>query len=238
MVSTLAVAAAETLPTAVVPSAWNMAAVLPGRVSMQARLAGLGSQGMPTQHGVLRGHTFHYSTLETPLAPSVRTVKHPSGVDGEARGMTCTLVFGGARSGKSAYAEKLAIESGKEVVYIATARAGDGEMAVRIAHHQRQRPSEWTTVEEPLALAHALQQWCAPGRLVLVDCLTLWLSNLMFADGTEYPDRVPLDMAQWKGETSEATLVPNLHTYRYAHDLLGAFVQSELGQDLLILDGG
>eukprot|EP01034_Spumella_vulgaris_P032315 gene32315-39901_t len=61
-------------------------------------------------------------------------------------------------------------------------------MAVRIAHHQRQRPSEWTTVEEPLALAHALQQWCAPGRLVLVDCLTLWLSNLMFADGTEYPD--------------------------------------------------
>jgi adenosylcobinamide kinase/adenosylcobinamide-phosphate guanylyltransferase len=102
--------------------------------------------------------------------------------------MTCTLVFGGARSGKSAYAEKLAIESGKEVVYIATARAGDGEMAVRIAHHQRQRPSEWTTVEEPLALAHALQQWCTPGRLVLVDCLTLWLSNLMFADGTEYPD--------------------------------------------------
>jgi cobyrinic acid a,c-diamide synthase len=65
-------------------AAWNMAAVLPGRVSMQARLAGLGSQGMPTQHGVLRGHTFHYSTLETPLAPSVRTVKHPSGVDGEA----------------------------------------------------------------------------------------------------------------------------------------------------------
>lgn len=102
--------------------------------------------------------------------------------------MTCTLVFGGARSGKSAYAEKLAIESGKEVVYIATARAGDGEMAVRIAHHQRQRPAEWTTVEEPLALAAALRQWCTPGRLVLVDCLTLWLSNLMFADGNDYPD--------------------------------------------------
>jgi adenosylcobinamide kinase/adenosylcobinamide-phosphate guanylyltransferase len=102
--------------------------------------------------------------------------------------MTCTLVFGGARSGKSAYAEKLAIESGKEVVYIATARAGDGEMAVRIAHHQRQRPAEWTTVEEPLALAAALRQWCTPGHVVLVDCLTLWLSNLMFADGTDYPD--------------------------------------------------
>lgn len=102
--------------------------------------------------------------------------------------MTRTLVFGGARSGKSAYAEKLAVESGKKVVYIATARAGDGEMAMRIAHHQRQRPAIWRTVEEPLALADALRQWCAPQRLVLVDCLTLWLSNLMFADGTDYPD--------------------------------------------------
>jgi adenosylcobinamide kinase/adenosylcobinamide-phosphate guanylyltransferase len=102
--------------------------------------------------------------------------------------MTRTLVFGGARSGKSAYAETLAAESGKEVVYIATARAGDGEMAARIAHHQRQRPAIWHTVEEPLALADALRQWCAPQRLVLVDCLTLWLSNLMFADGTDYPD--------------------------------------------------
>ena len=102
--------------------------------------------------------------------------------------MTRTLVFGGARSGKSAYAEKLAIESGKEVVYIATARAGDGEMAVRIAHHQRQRPAVWTTVEEPLALAAALRQWRSPARLVLVDCLTLWLSNLMFSSGANYPD--------------------------------------------------
>jgi cobyrinic acid a,c-diamide synthase len=63
---------------------WNMAALLPGRVAMQARLAGLGSQGMPTPHGVLRGHTFHYSSMETSLAPAARTVKHPSGVDGEA----------------------------------------------------------------------------------------------------------------------------------------------------------
>jgi cobyrinic acid a,c-diamide synthase len=63
---------------------WNMAALLPGRVAMQARLAGLGSQGMPTPHGVLRGHTFHYSSMETPLGPAARTVKHPSGADGEA----------------------------------------------------------------------------------------------------------------------------------------------------------
>jgi adenosylcobinamide kinase/adenosylcobinamide-phosphate guanylyltransferase len=102
--------------------------------------------------------------------------------------MTRTLVLGGARSGKSAYAEKLAKESGKEVVYIATARAGDGEMTTRIRHHRAQRPAEWHTVEETVALADTLQQWCAPQRVVLVDCLTLWLTNLMFADGTKHPD--------------------------------------------------
>jgi len=102
--------------------------------------------------------------------------------------MARTLVFGGARSGKSAYAEKLALESGKQVVYIATARAGDGEMSTRIAHHRQQRPAEWRTVEEPLALADMIGQWAAPHRLILVDCLTLWLSNLMFSDGTDYPD--------------------------------------------------
>jgi len=102
--------------------------------------------------------------------------------------MTRTLVFGGARSGKSAYAEQLAAASGKEVVYIATAAAGDAEMAARIAHHRTQRPQHWHTVEEPLALAASLAEWRAPRRLVLVDCLTLWLSNLMFSDGTQYPD--------------------------------------------------
>lgn len=102
--------------------------------------------------------------------------------------MSRTLVFGGARSGKSAYAERLAAEAGKEVVYIATAAAGDAEMAARIAQHQAQRPAHWRTVEQPLALAAALAEWRAPQRLVLVDCLTLWLSNLMFSDGTQYPE--------------------------------------------------
>jgi len=102
--------------------------------------------------------------------------------------MTRTLVLGGARSGKSAFAEGLACASGKEVVYLATARPGDAEMCARIAHHRRQRPPHWTTVEEPLALAAALRQWCTPGRLVLIDCLTLWLSNLMFDDAVHYPD--------------------------------------------------
>ena len=102
--------------------------------------------------------------------------------------MNCTLVVGGARSGKSAHAERLAHESGKEVVYVATSRAGDAEMAARIAHHRERRPAHWHTVEEALALAAVLRAHCAPHRLVLVDCLTLWLSNLMFCDGREWPE--------------------------------------------------
>lgn len=108
--------------------------------------------------------------------------------------MSRTLVFGGARSGKSAYAEQLAANSGKEVVYIATAAAGDAEMAARIARHRAQRPAHWRTVEQPLALASTLAEWRAPQRLVLVDCLTLWLSNLMFSDGTQYPDIGNIDL--------------------------------------------
>lgn len=102
--------------------------------------------------------------------------------------MTCTLILGGARSGKSLHAEKLAIDSGKEIIYIATAHAGDDEMAARIAHHRAQRPAHWTTVEEPLALGAALDKWRAPHRVVLVDCLTLWLTNLLVSGRTDYPD--------------------------------------------------
>lgn len=99
-----------------------------------------------------------------------------------------TLVLGGARSGKSAFAEQLAQSSGKEVIYLATAQARDGEMAARIAHHRAQRPASWPTVEEPLQLGAALRAHAAPGRLLLVDCLTLWLSNLMFCSGEAYPE--------------------------------------------------
>lgn len=100
-----------------------------------------------------------------------------------------TLVLGGARSGKSALAERLARDSGKEVVYIATAQALDGEMAERIAHHRSRRPVEWLSVEEPLALATAVRTHAAPGRLVLVDCLTLWLSNALgIDDGLHFAD--------------------------------------------------
>lgn len=91
------------------------------------------------------------------------------------------LVLGGARSGKSAYAQELAESAACERLYIATAEAGDAEMAARIARHRAERGDGWTTVEEPLALAETLHAVARPGRASLVDCLTLWLSNLSFA---------------------------------------------------------
>src|ERR1700741_3426812 len=119
-----------------------------------------------------------------------------------------TLVFGGARSGKSSYAEKLAAESGKRVVYIATAQAGDAEMQTRIELHRQQRPAHWITVEQGLELADALRQHTAPDTLILVDCLTVWLSNLLFSEQRDYPDIgkvIPPDtFAQQRGQLLQA----------------------------------
>lgn len=89
------------------------------------------------------------------------------------------LILGGVRSGKSRMAEQQALNSALEVVYIATATAGDAEMHARIQQHQQQRPSHWQLVEAPLMLADALQTHAGAGRILLVDCLTLWLSNLL-----------------------------------------------------------
>lgn len=89
------------------------------------------------------------------------------------------LILGGARSGKSALAEQLAEQSGLAVTYIATAEAGDEEMASRIVHHQARRPEAWQLVEEPLTLAHVMVEHAADNRCLIVDCLTLWLSNLL-----------------------------------------------------------
>lgn len=96
--------------------------------------------------------------------------------------LVTTLVLGGARSGKSVEAERRVLASGLTPRYLATATAGDREMAERIAHHRARRGPGWVTREEPLALVDALGAESAPDRAVLVDCLTLWLSNLLFAD--------------------------------------------------------
>ena len=100
--------------------------------------------------------------------------------------MTCELILGGARSGKSREAERRAVESGLAVTVIATAEALDDEMIARIRRHQADRPTAWRTVEAPLALADTLRREAAPARCVVVDCLTLWVSNLL-ADAHTLP---------------------------------------------------
>ena len=96
--------------------------------------------------------------------------------------MAKTLILGGVKSGKSRLAEQRAIKSKLAVCYVATARADDSEMQQRIALHQQQRPAHWTTIEVPLNLAAALQQQDSADKCILVDCLTLWLTNLLLSD--------------------------------------------------------
>src|SRR3546814_6369562 len=104
------------------------------------------------------------------------------------------LIWGGPPSEKSRYAQQLAEAQPGDLVYIATAQSLDAEMADRIARHKADRGPRWRTVECPLDLAHAIQSEQDEGRTLLVDCLTLWLSNLMFAErdcaaaGTELVD--------------------------------------------------
>lgn len=89
------------------------------------------------------------------------------------------FILGGARSGKSRFAETVCQRSGLAKTYLATSQALDGEMEDRIALHRARRGEDWALVEEPLALSAALRQAAKPGRVILVDCLTLWLTNLM-----------------------------------------------------------
>ncbi|SNS57429.1 adenosylcobinamide kinase /adenosylcobinamide-phosphate guanylyltransferase [Sphingomonas laterariae] len=93
----------------------------------------------------------------------------------------CTLILGGARSGKSRFAQSLAEAEAGPLIYVATAQAFDDEMAERIAHHQADRGPRWTTREVPQELPQALRE-AGTDATLLVDCLTLWLSNRMLAD--------------------------------------------------------
>ncbi len=95
------------------------------------------------------------------------------------------LILGGVRSGKSRLAERLAGDSGLAVTYIATATVGDEEMRARIEHHKAHRDRSWALVEEPVALAATLQAHAAEDRCLLVDCLTLWLTNLLCSNDTD-----------------------------------------------------
>ena len=98
---------------------------------------------------------------------------------------TVTLVTGGARSGKSAFAEALARGAGDRTLYVATAEALDDEMAARIAHHRARRPASWRTEEAPLDLGAAMRRAGADVDVALVDCLSVWAANRLLALGDE-----------------------------------------------------
>ena len=134
------------------------------------------------------------------------------------------LILGGARSGKSQYAEYCAEATGKSVIYIATGSAGDEEMHARISKHQADRPQHWQTVEEPVLLADVLTQYTNTQHCLLVDCLTLWLSNTLFNAHGEYQENIFLQQKQALME-----LLPQLTT-----DII--FVSNEVGAGVIPMD--
>jgi adenosylcobinamide kinase/adenosylcobinamide-phosphate guanylyltransferase len=95
--------------------------------------------------------------------------------------MSLTLITGGARSGKSTFAQQLADAYQRDVLFLATAEARDDDMSARIAKHQAERPAHWSTLESPLNVAQALTQ-AAPAPVVLLDCVTLWVTNLLLCE--------------------------------------------------------
>lgn len=103
------------------------------------------------------------------------------------------FITGGARSGKSSYAERLAASLGGSVTYIATAEPGDEEMLARIEQHRRRRPAEWTTVEEPREVAAVVERIGAQPGVILIDCLTLLISNLLFGVEREEAEEEALE---------------------------------------------
>jgi adenosylcobinamide kinase/adenosylcobinamide-phosphate guanylyltransferase len=116
-----------------------------------------------------------------------------------------TFVLGGARSGKSVHAERLASDSALPVTYIATARvSGDAEFSARIAHHRERRPAHWRLHEASVDLAGAVAQLDAPGHCILIDCLTLWLANLLCPPEG---DGLPVDRYQAHFAAFETALV-------------------------------
>jgi adenosylcobinamide kinase/adenosylcobinamide-phosphate guanylyltransferase len=119
-----------------------------------------------------------------------------------------TLVLGGARSGKSRYAERLVEARAAPALYVATGQALDDEMAERIRRHRERRGPAWTTVEAPLDLATVLGAEARPGRTILVDCLTLWLSNMMMA-GRDIEREVALFLAALPELPGTLVLVAN-----------------------------
>jgi adenosylcobinamide kinase/adenosylcobinamide-phosphate guanylyltransferase len=128
-----------------------------------------------------------------------------------------TLILGGARSGKSHLAERLAANAGR-VSYVATARnTGDAEMAARIETHRARRPASWRTIEEPIALADAVERAAPEADTIVVDCLTIWLSNL-FWELRECPDTHLDDTVRSELRRIKAASHP-CHTFLVSNEL-------------------
>jgi adenosylcobinamide kinase/adenosylcobinamide-phosphate guanylyltransferase len=109
-------------------------------------------------------------------------------------------ILGGARSGKSTFAEQLATKSGRSVAFIATATANDDDMRLRIAHHRASRPANWPTIEEPLDLSSALRQAMQVADVILLDCMTLWLGNWLWHRAKGNFDAEPALSARYSEE--------------------------------------
>lgn len=126
------------------------------------------------------------------------------------------FITGGARSGKSTFAEKLALEFGAPLGYLATAQTLDAEMDERVRRHRERRGGEWSTIEEPIHLSQALARSDGQYQVILVDCVTLWLSNLLFKyedAGENIEERIHEDLQRLKstlqGMVTPVILVSN-----------------------------
>ena len=120
-----------------------------------------------------------------------------------------TLILGGVRSGKSRFAEKLAAETNLCVVYVATATPSDNEMSLRIKNHRQKRSKTWTTVEEPLAISRVIEN-NHHNKCIIVDCLTLWMTNLLLASDDDKLSKEKRDLMYCLNKTkSDVLLVSN-----------------------------
>jgi adenosylcobinamide kinase / adenosylcobinamide-phosphate guanylyltransferase len=163
------------------------------------------------------------------------------------RSNTVTLLLGGARSGKSHYAQQLG-EQAERVVFVATARAGDDEMRRKIDSHRRSRPQHWQTVEEPLALAETILRHGPACDLLIIDCLTFFAANLLAA-GSDEPgsidalcsalQSVPCSVVLVSNEVGMG-VVPEYASGRRFRDLLGEMNQrvARVASDVLLLVAG
>lgn len=151
---------------------------------------------------------------------------------------TTTLILGGARSGKSDWAERLAFRqaagSGRPVLFLATATAGDAEMADRIAAHRAARPAAWRTVEEPADLAAAVRDHARAGEIVLIDCLTLWVSNRLLGRLGADADLDALPGSAWTAIEAELLdAAADLLATARQRDLSLILVSNEVGLGLV-----